>query len=103
MCVSAIDLTSLCVCLSVAAKPVGGGCFISVCVCNSLSGCVRYESSRGGLSGLEAPKIFWLRFEDESQHKNSSRALCVCVCVGVKMCFLTPLELLSEIKSVALA
>lgn len=64
-------------------------------VCNSLSGCVRYESSRGELSGLEAPKILWLTFEDESQRKNISWAACVCTigCRGLR-CFLTPIKLL---------
>lgn len=53
--------------------------------------------AEGGFSGLEAPKIFGLRFEDESHHKNgterrygcmferepmsrSGSATCVCVC-----------------------
>ncbi len=54
--------------------------------------------AKGFFSGLEAPKIFGLRFGDESHHKNSSTVLsggvcsaesvgvswspvCVCVCL----------------------
>lgn len=53
------------------------------CVCARSSECARYESSQGVFSGLEAPKIFGLRFGDESQHKNGSTVLSggVCVCV----------------------
>lgn len=37
--------------------------------------------AKGGFSGLEAPKIFGLRFGDESHHRNSSTVLSGCVCV----------------------
>lgn len=38
--------------------------------------------AKGGFSGLEAPKIFGLRFGDESQHKNVSTALSGGVCLA---------------------
>lgn len=75
----------VCVCLLLP----DWGCFnLCACVCAASPGCVRYESSQGGFSGLEAPKIFGLRFEDESHHQNSSTVLsgdeyeCVCVVWG---------------------
>lgn len=42
--------------------------------------------AKGGFSGLEAPKIFGLRFGDESHHRNSSTVLSGCVCVCVAEC-----------------
>lgn len=54
---------------------------VYVCVCATSSVRVRYESSQGVFSGLEAPKIFGRRFEDESYHKNSPTVLSGNVCV----------------------
>lgn len=62
--------------------------------------------AKGGFSGLEAPKIFGLRFGDESHHRNSSTVLSGCVCVwqsvgasgsGSPVCLLKMLDQETEI------
>ena len=96
ICVYVIHLTT-CVCFSVAARLKGLNALVrcGVCVCRSVCVCVRVyvcvcepirldvwdtRVAKGFFSGLEAPKIFGLRFVDESHHKNSSTALTGGVC-----------------------
>lgn len=97
ICVYVIYLTT-CVCLSVASR-LRGFSSLAVCACACSSGCVRYESSQGVFSGLEAPKIFGLRFGDESHHRKSSTVLSGGLCEaesdrtsGSPMCLLKMLD-----------
>lgn len=82
-------------CLSVASRLRGFSSLavcVAVCACACSSGCVRYESSQGVFSGLEAPKIFGLRFGDESHHRNSSTVLSGGLSEGTSGCLLKMLD-----------